>query len=58
MTLKAITYQRYGSPDVLELRDVDEPVVNDDGVLVGVRAASANPRDWHFMRGLPYFMRL
>jgi NADPH:quinone reductase-like Zn-dependent oxidoreductase len=55
--LKAITYHRYGSPDVLELEEVDEPVVNDDEVLVRVRAASVNPRDWHFMRGLPSIMR-
>jgi NADPH:quinone reductase-like Zn-dependent oxidoreductase len=56
--LKAITYHRYGSPEVLEFQEVDEPVVRDDEVLVRVRAASANPRDWHFMRGLPAFMRL
>jgi NADPH:quinone reductase-like Zn-dependent oxidoreductase len=56
-TLKAITYHRYGPPDVLEFQEVDEPVVNDDEVLVRVRAASANPRDWHFMRGLPYVIR-
>jgi NADPH:quinone reductase-like Zn-dependent oxidoreductase len=55
--LKAITYHRYGSPDVLEFQEVDEPVVQDDDVLVRVRAASANPRDWHFMRGLPYVIR-
>jgi NADPH:quinone reductase-like Zn-dependent oxidoreductase len=56
--LKAITHHRYGPPDVLQLGDVDEPVPGDDEVLVRVRAASANPRDWHFMRGEPYFMRL
>ena len=56
--MKAITYHRYGAPDVLEFQEVDEPVVHDDDVLVRVRAASANPRDWHFMRGLPAFMRL
>jgi NADPH:quinone reductase-like Zn-dependent oxidoreductase len=55
--LKAITYHRYGSPEVLEFQEVDEPVVHDDDVLVRVRAASANPRDWYFMRGLPAFMR-
>jgi NADPH:quinone reductase-like Zn-dependent oxidoreductase len=55
--LKAITYHRYGSPDVLELEEVDEPVVKEDEVLVRIRAASVNPRDWHFMRGLPYIMR-
>jgi NADPH:quinone reductase-like Zn-dependent oxidoreductase len=56
--VKAITYHRYGSPEVLEFQEVDEPAVHDDDVLVRVRAASANPRDWHFMRGLPAFMRL
>jgi NADPH:quinone reductase-like Zn-dependent oxidoreductase len=56
--LKAITFHRYGAPEVLELRDVDDPAVGDDDVLVRVRAASANPRDWHFMRGEPYFVRL
>ena len=56
--MKAIVYERYGSPDVLELRDVEKPSVTDDGVLVRVRAASTNPYDWHFMRGKPYFARL
>ncbi len=55
--MKAIVYDRYGSADVLELKDVDKPVVKDDDVLVRVRAASANPLDWHFMRGQPYIMR-
>jgi NADPH:quinone reductase-like Zn-dependent oxidoreductase len=56
--MKAIVYERYGSPDVLELRDINKPSVSDDGVLVRVRAASTNPYDWHFMRGKPYFTRL
>lgn len=55
--MKAITYHSYGSPDDLELRDIDVPVAKDDEVLVRVRAASANPRDWHLMRGLPYIVR-
>jgi NADPH:quinone reductase-like Zn-dependent oxidoreductase len=56
--VKAITRDRFGSPDVLELRDVPEPVVGDDDVLVRIRAASVNPRDWHFLRGSPSVMRL
>ena len=56
--MKAITCQRYGGPEVLEFEEVDDPVVGDDEVLVGIRAVSANPRDWHLMRGLPYFVRL
>jgi len=47
--MKAIVYHKYGSPDVLELADIDKPVVTDDDVLVRVRAASVNPFDWHFM---------
>ncbi|HYN90226.1 MAG TPA: NAD(P)-dependent alcohol dehydrogenase [Ardenticatenaceae bacterium] len=56
-TMKAMVITRYGSPDVLELQDIDRPVVGDDDVLVRVRAASVNPYDWHIMRGLPYLVR-
>jgi len=56
--MKAIRFDRYGSPDVLEIRDVAIPAVGDDELLVRVRAASVNPLDWHFMRGMPYAVRL
>ena len=56
--MKAFAYHAYGGPEVLELEDVAVPSAKDDEVLVRVRAASVNPRDWHFMRGLPYFLRL
>src|SRR5262245_1943481 len=56
--MKAIVHDRYGPPDVLELREVDKPAVADDGVLVRVRAASVNPVDWHTMTGTPYMVRL
>jgi NADPH:quinone reductase-like Zn-dependent oxidoreductase len=56
-TMRAIVYHRYGSPDVLELQQVEKPVVGDDDVLVQVRAASVNPYDWHFMRGEPVIAR-
>ena len=55
--MKAVVYTNYGSPDVLEIRDVKKPVPNDDQVLVKVRAASLNPLDWHYMEGTPYIMR-
>jgi NADPH:quinone reductase-like Zn-dependent oxidoreductase len=55
--MKAIVHDSYGGPDVLELRDVDTPAAPDGEVLVRVRAASANPLDWHFLRGIPYVMR-
>jgi NADPH:quinone reductase-like Zn-dependent oxidoreductase len=38
--MKAITYRNFGSPDVLELREVEEPRAGDGEVLVAVRAAS------------------
>ena len=57
--MKAVVYHEYGAPnDVLELRDIDKPGIGDDEMLVRVRAASLNPYDWHFLRGLPYVMRL
>ena len=56
--MKAIVYYKYGSPDVLELQEIDKPIAKDDEVLVRVRAVSVNPLDWHFIRGLPYIVRL
>ena len=56
--MKAVVYYEYGSPDVLQLKEVERPSVRADGVLVRVRGAAANPYDWHFIRGEPYFMRL
>jgi NADPH:quinone reductase-like Zn-dependent oxidoreductase len=56
--MKAVIYDTYGSPDVLEVTEIGQPEVRDDQVLVRVRAASVNPADWHFMRGLPYLVRM
>jgi NADPH:quinone reductase-like Zn-dependent oxidoreductase len=57
--MKAIVQDGYGSPaDVLELGDVDEPVLEDDEVLVRVHAASVHPDVWHVVRGLPYVLRV
>ncbi|MET9226212.1 NAD(P)-dependent alcohol dehydrogenase [Lentzea sp. NPDC003310] len=56
--MKAIVQDRYGSADVLELREVDRPVPGPGEVLVRVRASSVNAADWHIMRGDPYFARL
>jgi NADPH:quinone reductase-like Zn-dependent oxidoreductase len=57
-SMKAIVRERYGSAEVLELKDVDKPVVDDDSMLVRVRAASINAYDWHMMRGSPYLVRM
>jgi NADPH:quinone reductase-like Zn-dependent oxidoreductase len=56
--MKAIVQEGYGSADVLEFRDIEDPVVGEDDVLVRVRAAGCGPDVWHLMTGLPYFVRL
>jgi NADPH:quinone reductase-like Zn-dependent oxidoreductase len=56
--MKAIVQDRYGSADVLELRDIDPPVITADEVLVEVRAAGVEPGVWHLMTGLPYLVRV
>ena len=57
--MKAIVQREYGAPqDVLRLADVDMPVVGAQDVLVSVRASSANPWDWHYIRGEPVLFRL
>jgi NADPH:quinone reductase-like Zn-dependent oxidoreductase len=55
--MKAVVRDRYGSPDVLALREVAQPDLTNDGVLVRVRAASVNPADWYGMTGTPYIAR-
>jgi NADPH:quinone reductase-like Zn-dependent oxidoreductase len=56
--MKAIVQDRYGTADVLEFRDIEEPAVGDDEVRIEVRAAGAGPDVWHLMTGQPYFARL
>ena len=56
--MKAIVRDRYGSADVLELRDVDQPAIGPREVLVRVRAAGVDRGVWHVMTGLPYLGRL
>lgn len=55
--MKAIMQDRYGSADVLEFRDIEEPVVGEDDVLIRVHAAGCGPDVWHVMTGLPYMAR-
>ena len=56
--MKAAVYRKYGSPDVVELLEIDKPATPDDGVRVRVQAASINPMDWHFLTGVPYMIRM
>ena len=56
--MKAIVQDTYGSPDVLELREVDKPGFGDAEVLLRVHAAGVDQGAWHVMAGLPYPIRL
>jgi NADPH:quinone reductase-like Zn-dependent oxidoreductase len=56
--MKAIVQDTYGSPEVLELRDIDRPDIGDKDVLVRVHAAGVHIGDWHVMTGLPYLLRV
>jgi NADPH:quinone reductase-like Zn-dependent oxidoreductase len=55
--MKAIVQDKYGSADVLELRDVEKPQPGADELLIRVHAAGLDPGVWHLMTGLPYMVR-
>ena len=56
--MKAVVQDRYGGPEVLELRDIDQPIPTGNEVLVQVQAAGLHRGDWHVMTGLPYMIRI
>ena len=56
--MKAIVQDHYGSPDVLELRDIEKPEIGEAEVLIVVQAADVDRGVWHLMAGMPYFLRL
>ncbi|MFN2284603.1 MAG: NAD(P)-dependent alcohol dehydrogenase [Anaerolineae bacterium] len=56
--MKAIVYNKYGPPDVLQLKEVEKPTPLDDEVLIEVQAASVNAYDWHFLTADVFLIRL
>ena len=56
--MKAFVYEKYGLPDVLELKDVDNPTALDDEILVEIHAASVNAYDWHLLTADVFLIRL
>jgi NADPH:quinone reductase-like Zn-dependent oxidoreductase len=56
--MKAVIYEKYGSPEVLELREIDKPSVVDDEILVKIHAASIQQTDIRFRTGTPFLARV
>lgn len=56
--MKAITRNKYGGPEVLHVSEIEKPEPGENEILVKVKANSANPADWHILRGEPKFARL
>ncbi len=56
--MKAIVYSQYGTPDVLQLTDVEKPVPADDNVLVKIHAVSINGADREGLLGSPGYVRI
>jgi NADPH:quinone reductase-like Zn-dependent oxidoreductase len=56
--MKAIVCTKYGSPDVLQLQEVEKPFPQDNEVLIKIHVASINSHDWRMMRANPFFIRL
>lgn len=56
--MKSIIYTKYGSPDVLQLKETDKPSPKDNEVLIKVHATTVNRTDCATVRAKPFFMRI
>ena len=56
--MKAVVYTNYGPPEVLQLKEVEKPVLKDDEMLIEVHATTVNRTDCATVRAIPFFMRI
>jgi len=54
--MKAVTYRKYGSPDVLEIQEIEKPAPRENEILIKIVAASVNPADYYILKGMGRLM--